>query len=86
MKLFKSGLNRLFRFATVYCIVSSFVLTFSASAFSQKSAENLGSVPPQYLIFDIGVVQTGDSASQGFGVSAGDRAVGRSVRTGGASL
>ncbi|HQU81541.1 MAG TPA: hypothetical protein PKY59_00355 [Pyrinomonadaceae bacterium] len=84
MKLFKSGLDRLFRFATVYCIVSSFVLTFSAPAFSQKSAENLGSAPPQYQIFDIGVVQTGDSASQGFGISAGGRAVGRSIRTGGA--
>lgn len=41
-------------------------------------------VPPQYQIFDIGVVQTGDTASQGFGVSTGGIAVGRSVRTGGA--
>lgn len=41
-------------------------------------------VPPQYQIFDIGVVQTGDSASQGFGVSPGGAAVGRSVRTGAA--
>ena len=39
---------------------------------------------PQYQIFDIGVVATGDSASQGFGVSTGGVAVGRSVRTGGA--
>jgi len=39
---------------------------------------------PQYQIFDIGVVQSGDSASQGMGVSPGGLAVGRSVRTGGA--
>ncbi|MBK8465176.1 MAG: carboxypeptidase regulatory-like domain-containing protein [Chloracidobacterium sp.] len=40
--------------------------------------------PPQYQIFDIGVVQSGDGASQGMGVSPGGLAVGRSVRTGGA--
>lgn len=39
---------------------------------------------PQYQIFDIGIVATGDTASQGFGVSTGGVAVGRSVRTGGA--
>lgn len=42
---------------------------------------------PQYQIFDLGVVQAGDSASQGFGVSPGKFsgvAVGRSVRTGAA--
>ncbi|MEQ1605879.1 MAG: carboxypeptidase regulatory-like domain-containing protein [Pyrinomonadaceae bacterium] len=38
---------------------------------------------PQYQIFDLGVVQTGDTASQGFGVSNGGVAVGRSFRTGG---
>src|ERR1700726_1688254 len=38
---------------------------------------------PQYQIYDIGVVQTGDTASQGFGVSTGGIAVGRSFRTGG---
>jgi hypothetical protein len=39
---------------------------------------------PQYQIFDLGVVQTGDTASQGFGVSVGGVAVGRSLRTGAA--
>ena len=39
---------------------------------------------PQYQIFDIGVVQAGDTASQGQGVSTGGVAVGRSIRTGGA--
>ena len=38
---------------------------------------------PQYQIYDIGVVQVGDTASQGFGVSHGGIAAGRSVRTGG---
>jgi hypothetical protein len=38
---------------------------------------------PPYLIYDIGVVQVGDDASQGFGVSRAGIAVGRSVRTGG---
>lgn len=51
----------------------------AVSEFGPKAA-----VTPQYQIFDIGVVQTGDSASQGFGVSTNGAAVGRSVRTGGA--
>ncbi len=36
---------------------------------------------PSYQIYDIGVVQVGDSASQGFGASTGGIGVGRSVRT-----
>jgi hypothetical protein len=39
---------------------------------------------PQYQIFDLGVVQVGDTASQGFGASPAGVAVGRSFRTGGA--
>src|SRR3954470_10632004 len=38
---------------------------------------------PQYQIYDIGVIDPGDTASQGFGVSEGGVAVGRSIRTGG---
>ncbi len=38
---------------------------------------------PQYEIYDIGVIDSGDDASQGFGVSPGGIAVGRSIRTGG---
>ena len=38
---------------------------------------------PQYQIYDIGVVEVGDTASQGFGVSHTGIAVGRSFRTGG---
>ena len=51
---------------------------------SKAGATAVLTLPPQYQIFDIGIVQTGDSASQGFGVSTGGTAVGRSVRTGGA--
>ncbi len=38
---------------------------------------------PQYQIYDIGVIDVGDTASQGFGVSHAGIAVGRSVRTDG---
>lgn len=38
---------------------------------------------PQYQIYDIGVIDVGDDASQGFGLSHGGIAVGRSIRTGG---
>src|SRR5213080_2155903 len=38
---------------------------------------------PQYQIYDIGVIDAADTASQGFGVSGGGVAVGRSIRTGG---
>ena len=38
---------------------------------------------PQYQIYDIGVIDPGDDASQGFGVSHGGIALGRSIRTGG---
>jgi uncharacterized membrane protein len=38
---------------------------------------------PQYQIYDIGVIDPGDDASQGFGVSHGGIAVGRSIRASG---
>src|SRR5712672_1233748 len=41
------------------------------------------STTPQYQIYDIGVIEVGDDASQGFGVSHGGIALGRSIRTGG---
>ncbi len=48
------------------------------------SATRIAVAPPSYRIYDLGVVQAGDTASQGFGVSTNGVAVGRSVRTGGA--
>jgi hypothetical protein len=56
----------------------------SSEAVSESSRTAALIVPPQYQIYDIGIVQTGDTASQGFGVSTGGVAVGRSVRSGGA--
>ena len=47
------------------------------------ASSNSFAVTPQYQIYDIGLVQTGDSASQGFGVSPAGIAVGRSFRSGG---
>jgi uncharacterized membrane protein len=38
---------------------------------------------PQYQIYDIGVIDPGDTASQGFGVSHGGIAVGQSIRADG---
>lgn len=40
-------------------------------------------VPPAYNIFDMGVVQSGDSAVQAFRISPGNVGVGRSLRNGG---
>ncbi len=57
--------------AKIFSIIGSFVFAVTATA------------DPQYQIYDIGVVQTGDSASQGFGASPGGIAVGRSFRSGG---
>jgi len=56
------------------------------SADPDSQSTSLAGVPvqPQYQIYDIGVVQAGDSASQGFGVSTAGIAAGRSIRTGGA--
>lgn len=72
-------------------IISSLSSTDTASAQSRSVEAVSGSsrtatlaAAPQYQIFDIGVVQAGDTASQGFGASTGGVAVGRSVRTGGA--
>lgn len=56
----------------------------SSAEVSESTRKSVTSVPPQYQIYEIGVVQTGDTASQGFGVSTGGIAVGRSVRSGGA--
>ena len=54
-----------------------------ATALWLVAATAITATTPQYQIFDIGVIDVGDSASQGFGVSDGGIAVGRSIRTGG---
>lgn len=79
-----------FVFMTIFAaIVAGLMWIPSTQARSAKnvseSKRTASGVSPQYQIFDIGIVITGDTASQGFGVSAtGGVAVGRSVRTGAA--
>lgn len=72
-----------------YLILTCLVFAATASPRARNAAAVSGpgrmvGVQPQYQIFDIGVVLAADTASQGFGVSPGGIAVGRSVRTGGA--
>src|SRR5438132_12724503 len=55
----------------IFCFITPIVVATTAAA------------DPQYQIYDVGIVQTGDSASQGFGVSPTGIAVGRSFRSGG---
>jgi len=66
-------------------------LMFTNTVLSQKRSAEIDSklsagtpAAPQYQIFDIGIVQTGDTASQGFRISEGGIGVGRSVRSNGA--
>lgn len=70
--------------ALIFAVGLAASLFYSDAAFGQTSKESAVLPPPQYQIFDIGVVLMTDTASQGFGVSTGNVAVGRSVRTGAA--
>jgi uncharacterized membrane protein len=56
-------------------------ITVALLSITITSAATAGT--PQYQIYDIGVIDAGDDASQGFGVSHGGIAVGRSIRAGG---
>jgi uncharacterized membrane protein len=64
-------------------------ITLNVSSMAVGTALWLMTVPagpattPQYQIYDIGVIDSGDTASQGFGVSRAGIALGRSIRTGG---
>lgn len=55
-------------------------LLLAAAVFAASSARG---DPPQYQIYDIGVVQGGDYASEALGVSTANIVVGRSLRSGG---
>src|SRR6516162_1907925 len=61
--------------------VRSIAITVALLAVAIVTTATAGT--PQYQIYDIGVIDAGDDASQGFGVSHGGIAVGRSIRTGG---
>ena len=58
-------------------------IAISAPLLSVAIISTATATPPQYQIYDIGVIDVGDTASQGFGVSRAGIALGRSVNTGG---
>ena len=58
-------------------------IAFSVTLLSVAILPAATATTPQYQIYDIGVIDAGDTASQGFGVSDSGIAVGRSIRTGG---
>src|SRR2546423_10768186 len=58
-------------------------IAFTAGLLSVAIISAATATTPQYRIYDIGVIDLSDDASQGFGVSHGGIAVGRSIRTGG---
>src|SRR5690242_12467142 len=58
-------------------------MTIAAALICSAFVPLLPAGTPQYQIFDIGVIEAGDTASQGFGASPGGIAVGRSVRSSG---
>jgi hypothetical protein len=58
-------------------------IAFTVALLSVAMVSSVNATTPQYQIYDIGVIDPGDNASQGFGVSHGGIAVGRSIRTGG---
>lgn len=86
MHLNRRRLQALLLCSAVFLSISSVPRTTFAQ--SKGDLENayvgLGTGMPQYQIFEIGVVQQGDTASQGFGASPGGIGVGRSVRASGA--
>jgi uncharacterized membrane protein len=55
-------------------------ILISAALLSLATVPAAIATTPQYQIYDIGVVEVGDTASQGFGVSHEGIAVGRSIR------
>lgn len=78
-----------FRPVAAFAIAVSLVLSGTGLSQSKVVSDDSGTkieseklVPPQYRIFDIGLVLAGDSNAQGFGVSPGGVAVGRSIRSG----
>ena len=58
-------------------------IAITAALLAVATVPAAAATTPQYQIYDIGVIDPGDDASQGFGVSHGGIAVGRSIRTGG---
>ncbi len=74
---------KLDKFFVAFLALILFTNPILAIGGDKNSDDKSNLTPPQYQIFDIGVTQNGDSASQGLGVSVGAVGVGRSLRTGG---
>ena len=68
------------RIRPIFVVVVSLLLAGSSMA---QARTKTGAPQPQYRIFDIGLVQSGDSAAQALRISPTNVAVGRSLRTGG---
>lgn len=77
-------MKRLTSKTTAAILTLGMLVTQFSSAMAQERGDVVAGNAPQYVIFDLGVVAMGDTASQGFGVSPNGIAVGRSVRSGGA--
>lgn len=73
-------INKLFAALLALSVSAGHILAISGKEGSKS--DKFGGTAPQFQIFDIGVVQTGDSASQGLGVSINGIGLGRSIRTG----
>src|SRR6476659_4711676 len=58
-------------------------IAFTVALLSVAILSAATATTPQYQIYDISVIDPGDDASQGFGVSHSGIATGRSIRTGG---
>jgi hypothetical protein len=89
MKDFGKLLTASFAFLSIafflLCADTASLQPIGANSIKSVSLRTLApQATPQYRIFDLGVVQTGDSSAQGFGVSPRGVAVGRSIRTGAA--
>lgn len=81
MKISRHRRSTIILFTIASMLAAAYFLRVSTPSGNAQESRPEG--VPQYQIFDIGIVQTGDSGSQGFGVSNGGVAVGRSLRTGG---
>ncbi|MBX7055820.1 MAG: carboxypeptidase-like regulatory domain-containing protein [Pyrinomonadaceae bacterium] len=83
MKAFSRFILVAVSLSVILSVMADGLVTKGASAVDRRlGGSKMATVPPQYQIFDLGVVLAGDTASQGFGVSPGGVAVGRSFRSG----
>ncbi|HKP67663.1 MAG TPA: carboxypeptidase regulatory-like domain-containing protein [Pyrinomonadaceae bacterium] len=78
---------KLGKFLTIVSLVAMLTMAIPAQILDDVNKGTWAespATPPQYQIFDMGVVMAGDSAAQGLRVNEAGVGVGRSIRTGGA--